>query len=384
MKKIFYLGIALCLFSCNNKPTTPPQAEGSQITLMADSAFTKTVDGKEIKLYTLDSGNGITMQVSNFGGRVISLWTPDKDGKYEDIVLGHNNINEYINYEGERFLGPVVGRFANRIAKGKFTLDGVKYQLPVNNNGQTLHGGPDSFDMKVWNVDSVSKNQIQLSYISPDGEEGFPGTVKVTMTYTLTPENEFKITYSATTDKPTHVNLSHHSLFNLKGVGNGTITDHILTLNASAITPVDTVLIPTGKITLVEGTPFDFRTPTAIGARIDADDEQLKNGLGYDHNWVVDRKTEKDVELIASLYEPASGRVMEVWSDQPGIQFYSGNFFDGKVIGKYGKAHKFREAVALETQKYPDTPNQPQFPSTRLNPGEEYTQTCIYKFSTKK
>lgn len=384
MKKIFYLGIALCLFSCGNKQAKPEQTAESQITLMADSAFTKTVDGKDIKLYTLDSGNGITMQVSNFGGRVISLWTPDKDGKYEDIVFGHDNIDKYLNYEGERCLGPVVGRYANRIAKGQFTIDGVKYQLPVNNNGQTLHGGPDGFDMKIWNVDSISKNRIQLSYASPDGEEGFPGTVNVKMIYTLTPENEFKITYSATTDKPTHVNLSHHSFFNLKGAGNGTITDHLLTINASGITPVDSVLIPTGKITSVEGTPFDFRTPTTIGARIDADDQQLKNGLGYDHNWVVDRKTEKDVEFIASLYDPTSGRVMEVWSDQPGIQFYSGNFLDGKVIGKYGKAHNYREAVALETQKYPDTPNQPQFPSTRLNPGEEYVQTCIYKFSTKK
>lgn len=384
MKKIFYLGIALCLFSCGNKQAKPEQTAESQITLMADSAFTKTVDGKDIKLYTLDSGNGITMQVSNFGGRVISLWTPDKDGKYEDIVFGHDNIDKYLNYEGERCLGPVVGRYANRIAKGQFTIDGVKYQLPVNNNGQTLHGGPDGFDMKIWNVDSISKNRIQLSYASPDGEEGFPGTVNVKMIYTLTPENEFKITYSATTDKPTHVNLSHHSFFNLKGAGNGTITDHLLTINASGITPVDSVLIPTGKITSVEGTPFDFRTPTTIGARIDADDQQLKNGLGYDHNWVVDRKTGKDVEFIASLYDPTSGRVMEVWSDQPGIQFYSGNFLDGKVIGKYGKAHNYREAVALETQKYPDTPNQPQFPSTRLNPGEEYVQTCIYKFSTKK
>lgn len=384
MKKILYLGIALCLFSCGNKQTKPEHITESQITLMSDSAFTKTVDGKEIKLYTLDSGNGIMMQVSNFGGRVISLWTPDKDGKYEDIVFGHNNIDEYLNYEGERCLGPVVGRYANRIAKGQFTLDGKKYQLPVNNNGQTLHGGPEGFDMRIWDVDSISKNQIQLSYTSPDGEEGFPGTVRVKMIYTLTPENEFKITYNATTDKPTHVNLSHHSFFNLKGAGNGTITDHLLTINASGITPVDTVLIPTGKITSVEGTPFDFRTPTAIGARIDIDDEQLKNGLGYDHNWVVDRKTEKDVEFIASLYEPASGRVMEVWSDQPGVQFYSGNFLDGKVIGKYGKAHNFREAVALETQKFPDTPNQPQFPSTRLNPGEEYTQICIYKFLTKQ
>ena len=203
------------------------------------------------------------------------------------------------------------------------------------------------------------------------------------MVYTLTPDNEFKITYHATTDKPTHVNLSHHSFFNLKGGANGTILDHILTINASAITPVDSVLIPTGKLMNVEGTPFDFRKPTAIGDRINAENEQLKNGGGYDHNWVVDRKSDKDIEFIASLYEPKSGRVMEVWSDQPAIQFYSGNFLDGKVTGKYGRAHNYREAVALETQKYPDTPNQPKFPSTRLNPGEEYTQTCIYKFLTK-
>lgn len=384
MKKILYLGMALCLFSCGRKQDKLQQTAESVITLMPDSAFTKIIDGKEIKLYTLESGNGITMQVSNLGGRVISLWTPDKDGKYADIVFGHDNIDKYLNYEGERCLGPVVGRYANRIAKGQFTIDGKKYQLPLNNNGQTLHGGFNGFDMRVWNVDSISKNQIQLSYTSPDGEEGFPGTVSVKMVYTLTPENEFKITYSATTDKSTHINLSHHSFFNLKGAGNGTITDHLLTINANGITPVDSVLIPTGEISSVDGTPFDFRTATAIGARIDADDVQLKNGKGYDHNWVVNRKTEKDVEFVASLYEPTTGRVMEVWSDQPGIQFYSGNFLDGKVIGKYGKAHIYREAVALETQKYPDTPNQPQFPSTRLNPGEEYTQTCIYKFSITK
>lgn len=384
MKNIFYLAIALCLFSCNNKQQNPQQVEESGINLLPDSAFTKTVDGREIKLYTLDSGNGLVMQVCNFGGRVISLWTPDKEGKYEDVVLGHDNIDKYINYEGERFLGPVVGRYANRIAKGKFTLDGVTYQLPLNNNGQTLHGGSDSFDMKIWDVDSISRNEIHLSYISPDGEQGFPGTVNVKMVYTLTPDNEFKITYRATTDKPTHINLSHHSLFNLKGVGNGSITDNLLCINANNITPVDTVLIPTGKMSLVEGTPFDFRTPTSIGARINADDEQLKNGLGYDHNWVVDRKTEEGVELMASLYDPTSGRIMEVWSDQPGIQFYSGNFLDGKVIGKYGKSHNFREAVALETQKFPDTPNQPQFPSTRLNLGEEYKQVCVYKFLLKK
>lgn len=382
MKKILYFVLALCLLSCGNKQKESSQ-ESVGISLMPDSAFTTIIDGKDVKLYTLESGNGITMQVSNFGGRIVSLWVPDKNGDYEDIVFGHENIDKYINYEGERCLGPVVGRYANRIAKGQFSIDGVQYQLPLNNNGQTLHGGPNGFDMKVWKVDNVDKNSIILSYVSPDGEEGFPGTVTVKMVYTLTPDNEFKITYEATTDKATHVNLSHHSFFNLKGAANGTITDHILTINASGITPVDSVLIPTGEIMPVEGTPFDFRTPKTIGERINEDNVQLKNGMGYDHNWVVDRKTEKDVEFIASLYEPVSGRLMEIYSDQPGIQFYSGNFLDGKVVGKYGKAHNYREAVALETQKYPDTPNQPQFPSTLLNPGEIYTQTCIYKFSTK-
>lgn len=388
MKNIIYLSLAVLLVSCGNKQQQPAKEssakqEGGKITLLADSDFATTIDGKSVSLYTLDSGNGVSMQVSNFGGRVITLWVPDKDGNYEDIVYGHSNIDKYINYTGERCLGPVVGRYANRIAKGQFEIDGVKYQLPLNNNGQTLHGGPNGFDMKVWNVDKVTGNEIQLSYVSPDGEEGFPGTVNVKMVYTLTPDNEFKITYEATTDKPTHVNLSHHSFFNLKGEGNGTILDHILTINASKYTPVDSVLIPFGELVSVEGTPFDFRNPTAIGERIEAENEQLKNGGGYDHNWVVDRKSEKDVEFIASLYEPANGRLMEIYSDQPGIQFYSGNFLDGAVTGKYGKTHNFREAVALETQKYPDTPNQPSYPTTRLNPGETYTQTCIYKFSVK-
>lgn len=377
MKKTLLLGLLLVgMFSCNS-------SKQEELPLLDASAFAKEVDGKKIDLYTLRSEKGLTMQVTNFGGRVVTLWVPDKNGKYEDVVYGHSNIDEYINYEGERCLGPVVGRYANRIAKGKFTIDGVEYQLPLNNNGQTLHGGFNGFDMKIWNVDSVNTNSIQFSYVSPDGEEGFPGTVTTKMVYTLTPDNEFKITYEATTDKTTHVNLSHHSFFNLKGAGNGTITDHLLTINASAITPVDSVLIPTGEIAPVEGTPFDFRKATTIGERINQENTQLKNGQGYDHNWVVDRKSANDVEFIASLYEPISGRVMEVWSDQPGIQFYSGNFLDGKVIGKYGKAHRYREAVALETQKYPDTPNQPTFPSTLLKSGEVYKQTCIYKFFTK-
>lgn len=373
MKKLLYLAILLGLFSCKQEP---------KIHLMDAKAFEKTIDGKEIKLYTLKAGN-ITAQVTNFGGRIVSLWVPDKNDKYEDVVLGYENIDRYLDNKGERFLGAVVGRYANRIANGKFTLDGIDYQVPVNNNGQSLHGGNKGFDMVIWNVDKVTDNQIDMSYTSADGEEGYPGNLTVYMAYTLTPDNELKITYKATTDKPTVVNLSHHSFFNLKGEGNGTILDHVLTINASNTSPIDSVLIPSGEILSVEGTPFDFRTSTAIGERINQDNVQLKNGLGYDHNWIADRKSVSDIEHIATLEEPISGRIMEVWSDQPAIQFYSGNFFDGKTIGKYGKAQNFRESVALETQKYPDSPNHANFPSTRLNPDETYTQTCIYKFSSK-
>ena len=376
MKKTAILfGALCCLAACGTKTDKPA--------LLDASAFSTEVDNKPVALYTLESGNGLYMQVTNLGGRVVSLFAPDKTGKYEDVVLGFNNIDSYLHNPGERYLGPVVGRYANRIARGQFMLDGVTYQLPLNNNGQTLHGGLTGLDMVAWNVDEVTDNEIKMSYVSPDGTDGFPGNLTVRMTYTLTPQNEFKIHYEATTDKPTVVNLSHHGLFNLKGEGNGTILDHVVTLNASHITPVDSVLIPTGEIAPVEGTPFDFRTPHAIGERIDADNQQLKNARGYDHNWVVDRKTANEVEWIATVEEPASGRVMEVWSDQPGVQFYTGNFFDGKVTGKYGRTQNFREALALETQKFPDSPNHPNFPSTRLNPGETYTQTCIYKFYTK-
>ncbi len=377
MKTFIYLSLLLGLLSCNKQPN-------QELPLLSETAFKTEIDGKAVNLYTLKSTSGLTMQVTNLGARVVTLWVPDKNGKYEDVVLGYETIDRYINNKGERFLGPIVGRYANRIAKGQFELDGTTYQLPINNNGQTLHGGLKGLDMVVWNVDKVTDNEIQMSYVSPDGEEGFPGTVKLSLTYVLTPENEFKITYAATTDKATVINLSHHGLFNLKGEGNGTITDHILTINASSTTPVDSVLIPSGEIVSVEGTPFDFRKPTVIGERINVENEQLKNGAGYDHNWVIDRKTDKDVEFVASVYEPVGGRKMEVWSDQRGVQFYSGNFFDGAVSGKYGKPLKYREAFALETQHFPDSPNHPNFPTTRLNPGETYTQTCIYKFSIEK
>lgn len=323
------------------------------------------------------------MQVTNYGGRVVTLFTPDKDGNYEDIVVGYENIDRYLNNTGERFLGCVVGRYANRIANGRFTLDGIEYILPQNNATNCLHGGLKGLDSVVWNVDKVTENEIQFSYISPDGAEGFPGTVNFKMIYTLTPENEFKISYKATTDKATVVNLSHHSYFNLKGEGNGSINDNILTINCSRITAMDEVSVPTGELLYVENTPFDFREPRAIGERIDADHEQIKFGAGYDHNFIIPKRDKDAVEYAATIYDPTTGRILEVFTDQPAMQFYSSNWFDGSFNGKYGKPIKRREAFAFETQKYPDSPNKPEFPSTRLNPGETYKHICIYKFSTK-
>jgi len=379
MKKIFcVLAAAAMMVSCGGQKSE--QASGLE--LMNRENFQTTVDGKKVDLYTLTNGT-ITMQVTNFGARVVSLWTPDREGKMADIVLGYENIDRYVNNTGERFLGAVVGRVANRIGAGKFTLDGKEYNTPLNNNGQTLHGGLKGVDMVVWDVAQVTENAIVLHLLLPDGTDGFPGNLDITMTYTLTPENEFEVTYNATTDKKTIVNLSHYSFFNLKGEAGGTITDHILTIKADAITPVDANLIPTGELMPVEGTPFDFREPHAIGERIEADHEQLKNGKGYDLNWVIAREDNGQVETVATLYEPTSGRCMDVATDQVAIQFYSGNFFDGTYNGKYGKPLKFRESVALETQKHPDAINHDNFPSTILNPGEEYKQVCVYKFYTK-
>ena len=372
-KSLILLGMSL-LAACGVQKTELP--------LLPEEAFQTTVDGKPVALYTLHAGD-ITMQVPNYGARVVSLWTPDREGRYEDIVLGYENIGRYIDNTGERFLGAVVGPYANRIAKGRFTLDGTEYTLPLNNNGQTLHGGLKGVDRVVWDVVSATDDKLVLHYLHPDGQDGFPGNLDIEMTYSLTPDNEFRVDYKATTDKPTVANFSHHPFFNLKGEGNGTVLDNVLTINASHTTPVDSVLIPTGQIAPVEGTPFDFREPHAIGERIGADNQQLRNGGGYDHNWVIDRKTESGIEQAATVWEPASGRTIEVLSDQPGLQVYSGNFFDGKSIGKYGKPQRYRESLALETQKFPDSPNHDNFPSTVLRPGETYTQVCIYKFGVK-
>ena len=374
MIKRFLLGVlAVACVSC---------AETTAVKLLNADDFKAEIDGKEVSLYTLKSGD-LTMQVTNFGARVVSLWVPDKDGHHEDVVLGYNNLENYVNNPGERFLGAVVGPYANRIAGGTYTIGEETYNFPQNNNGQTLHGGLKGLDMVVWDVDCVTEDAIVLSYLCPDGQDGMPGNRKIVMTYTLTPQNEFKVDYVAQTDKATHMNISHHSFFNLKGEGNGTINDHVLYINASKTTPVDAVLIPTGEIADVTGTPFDFREPKAIGRDLAVENEQLTNGAGYDHNWVLDRVSANELELAASVHEPASGRYMEVWTDQPALQFYGGNFFDGSTYGKYGKTLNYRESIALETQKYPDTPHHAHFPSTLLNPGETYTHVCVYKFSTK-
>lgn len=374
MKKIFMAMLLLATTACTE--------QRSGIELLDPADFTTTVNNSPVTLYTLKAGD-ITMQVTNYGGRVVSLWVPDRDGNFADIEIGYQNIGRYIDNKGERYLGAVVGPYANRIADGRFTLDGKEYTLPQNDNGQTLHGGTLGLDRIVWNVDEVTGNSLLMSCTLPDGQDGFPGNRTVKMRYELTPENEFAVTYEGTTDAPTVMNISHHSFFNLKGEGNGTVLDNILTINASHTTPVDSHLIPTGEIADVEGTPFDFRTPTAIGSRIGEENEQLRNGKGYDHNWVIDREDDGTVIRVADLYEPQSGRGIEVWSDQIALQFYSGNFFDGSYDGKYGRPIGHREAVALETQRYPDSPNHADFPSCTLRPGEVYKHTCIYKFYTK-
>lgn len=375
MKKFYFalLAVSAFLTSC---------AGDQGVQLLPEENFATEVDGKPVGLYTLSNGD-LTMQVTNYGARVVSLWTPDRKGRMEDVVLGYDNIDRYVNNTGERFLGACVGPYANRLAGGEIEIDGATYSLPKNNNGQTLHGGLMGVDRVVWDVIAADSTSIFLRYVHPDRQDGYPGNIVIAMKYELTPDNEFVVTYRASTDAPTYVNLSHHPFFNLKGEGKGTILDHVMTINASRTTPVDKYLIPVGGYADVTGTPFDFREPHTIGERINEENEQLANGGGYDHNWVLDRKTTSGIESAATVYEPSSGRFLEVLTDQPGLQFYSGNFFDGKSTGKYGRPLRYRESLALETQKFPDSPHHPEFPSTRLNPGEMYTHVCIYRFSAK-
>lgn len=341
------------------------------------------VEGNAVDLYTLTNANGLEMRVTNYGGIVVSCMVPDRAGHTEDIVLGYNQLEGYV--KNNPYFGCIVGRYGNRIAQAKFTLEGQEYTLAQNDGENNLHGGIKAFDKVVWDARARMGDErvgVAFQYRSQDGEEGFPGNLDVTVTYTLTNDDAFRIDYFATTDKTTVVNLTNHSHWNLAGEGSGDILGHELMLNADHFTPVDEGLIPTG-IETIEGTPFDFRIPTAIGARIDNDDEQLNFGKGYDQNWVLNKEQEGAMTLAATVYEPQTGRFMEVFTTEPGIQFYTGNFLDGTVIGKSGKAYESRNAFCLETQHYPDSPNNPDFPSVVLKPGEEYKTATIYKFSTK-
>jgi aldose 1-epimerase len=351
-------------------------------TKVTSQPFGKMPDGTPVEIYTL-SDSTFEARITTYGGVVVSMKTPDRNGKVDDVVLGFDDLDGYVaNFNGpsNAFFGAIIGRYANRIAHGSFTLDGQKYSLPRNNGDNTLHSGPHGFNNVVWKAKAIDDG-VELSYLSKDGEAGFPGNLSATVRYTLV-KGELKIEYWATTDKDTVVNLTNHSYFNLAGAGNGDILNNQLVLNASRFTPVDAGLIPTGELKPVESTPFDFRKATAVGARINADNEQIKLGRGYDHNWVLDGKNGK-LEEAAEVYEPKSGRVLKVLTDQPGVQFYTGNFLDGAVKGKGGKPYVQHGALCLETQHFPDSPNHPAFPTTELKPGGRYHTVTVYSFSAR-
>ena len=343
--------------------------------------FGTTPDGDQATAYTLTNGRGMEVRVTDWGGVILSISVPDRDGVAENVTLGFDDLEPYTTGESPYF-GALIGRYGNRIADGRFSLDGETYALAVNNGPNSLHGGDRGFDKRLWRAEPFETDSsagLVLTRTSPDGEEGYPGTLDVTVTYTLTDGDALAFDYQATTDRATPVNLTQHTYFNLAGPG-GDILGHRLTLNAGAFTPVDSTLIPTGEIRPVDGTPFDFRQPHAIGERIGADSEQLRFGGGYDHNWVLDRRGDGLVPA-ARLADPASGRVMEILTTEPGLQFYSGNFLDGSLTGSGGQTYAYRSGLALETQHFPDSPNQPGFPSTVLRPGETYQSRTVYRFS---
>jgi aldose 1-epimerase len=338
-------------------------------------------NGEAVDIYTLRNDKGAEARIMTYGGIVVSLKMPDKNGNFDDVVLGYDTLESYLNKSP--YFGALVGRYGNRIGGAKFTLDGAAYTLATNDGPNMLHGGFKGFDKRVWTAqpqESADGPQLLLSYLSKDGEEGFPGNLNVNATFTLMNDNSLRLQYRAVTDKDTVVNLTHHGYFNLAGKGD--ILDHVVMIPADRFTPVDATLIPTGELRPVDNTPFDFRTPTAIGARIEQDDEQLKFGKGYDHNWVVNKKP-GELSLMARVTEPTTGRVMEVWSTEPGLQFYSGNFLDGTITGKGGRVYAHRDAFCMEPQHFPDSPNKPDFPSVELKPGDTYSNTIIYRFSVQ-
>jgi aldose 1-epimerase len=345
--------------------------------------FGKTNEGENVDIYTLRNTRGAEARITNYGGLVVSLKMTDRDGKLGDVVLGYDNLKAYI--KATPYFGALIGRYGNRIKKGRFELDGKTYRLAINNPPNALHGGLKGFDKVVWNAKpaiTINGPSLTLTRVSKDGEEGYPGNLTVTAVYTLTNKNELRIDYTATTDKATVINLTHHSYFNLAGAGSGDILGHELTIKADKFTPIDNTFIPTGELRPVKGTVFDFQKPATIGSRITNQDEQLKFGLGYDHNWVI-KKPPGKLAVIAKVHEPKSGRTMEVLSTEPGLQFYSGNFLDGTNVGKGGNVYRYRNGFCLEPQHFPDSPNKPEFPSVVLRPGQTYKNTIIYKFSAK-
>ena len=376
MKKITRVLLILIFLnnqSCNMK---------NDIKLLNKSDFQKNLNGKKTDLFILRNKNGIISELTNYGARVVSLWVPDINGSFDDIVLGCSTLDDYISIK-ERYFGATIGRYANRIKNGKFKINNTDFILKKNNGPNHLHGGNIGYNDVVWEGKQLDNQTVEFKYLSKNMEEGYPGNLNVKVIYHLSDQNELKIEYFANTDEPTYVNLTHHSFFNLLGAGNGNINNHLLYINAKSFKPIDSKLIPTGKIELAEGTPFDFNTLTKIGKRLNDEDEQLKFGNGYDHNFVLNNSNSTDI-LAARVIEKKSGRILEVYTNEPGMQLYGGNFLDGKTIGKQSKAYNYRSAFCLETQHFPDSPNNPNFPNTLLKPKDNYYSICIYKFLVKK
>ena len=376
MKKLCVWAVAALLMAA-----CTPKAEKATDSGLLQSNFQMEVNGKKTDLYTLRNKNNMEVCITNFGGRIVSVMVPDKDGQMRDVVLGFDSIQDYVSKPSD--FGASIGRYANRINQGKFTLDGTEYQLPQNNYGHCLHGGPQGFQYRVFDAVQPNPQELELTYVAEDGEEGFPGNITCKVLMKLTDDNAIDIRYVAETDKPTIVNMTNHSYFNLDGDA-ARNEAHLLTIDADYYTPVDSTFMTTGEIAPVEGTPMDFRTPTPVGARInDYDFVQLKNGNGYDHNWVLNTKGDV-TRKCATLESPLTGIVLDVYTNEPGIQVYAGNFLDGSLTGKKGITYNQRASVCLETQKYPDTPNKPEWPSAVLRPGEKYMSQCIFKFSVNK
>ena len=388
-KSFFAIFFMFTVAGCNNNTTeTTVTTERDSVTttttmLPSAAGFQQTIDNKKTDLYILKNSNGMQAAITNFGGRLVSLLVPDKDGKLTDVVIGFDSVLQY-QASTEPYFGATIGRYGNRIAKGKFTLDGKQYLLATNNGTNSLHGGKKGFQYVIWDAKQMGDSVLELTYLAKDMEEGYPGNLQVIVIYTLTNANELKLDYEATTDKKTVVNLTNHAFFNLNGQGSGTINNHMLMINADNYTPVDSTLIPTGKNEPVANTPFDFRVPTMIGKNVDADNTQIKNGEGYDHNFVLNANKGTGLNTAAMVIGDKTGIVMEVLTQEPGIQFYGGNFMHSKNKMKDGGMDDFRTAFCLETQHFPDSPNQPAFPSTILEPGKTYKTSSVYRFSTKK